>query len=164
MIAPNPRALTPRRVISELNRLGLTEWSLIKACGRADRCSVSACPFDPLIALRSADPSDRETRCPASKPDRERFFARMSPPMQALLPFGGLYETEWTRREAGRRRQASLSPEQRERQRALLAANRAAPFAPRTSTATKPSEAEAAPHPTEGPLPAKAGANGGEAA
>ncbi len=158
------RALSPRFVQGELARLRLAEWTLIRECSRSGSCSVNRCPLDPLIGLRITDPSDRETRCPMSRPDRERACSRLSPEMRALLPFGGLYASEFARREAGRRRQASLSPEQREQQQALLARHRAAPFRSRTSTATKPGETETASDPSEGSAPQKAGADGGVAA
>jgi len=115
MLADARKALSPGQVGSELKRLGLNEWAFIRECARADRCSVNLCPMDPLIALRSFDPGDRETKCLASKPDRERYVSRMSPDMRALLPFGGLLESEWNRRQVGRARFASLSPEERAR-------------------------------------------------
>ena len=112
------RSLRPAFVQAEFYRLGLTEWAFLRECSRADRCSVSRCPLDPLVELRTVDPLDREKRCPVSKPDRERFFSRLAPEMQALLPYGGLLESEWKRREANRRRLASMSAEQRARMRA----------------------------------------------
>jgi len=106
-------ALSPRIVASKLRRQGLDEWAFVRFCSRADRCSVNRCPLNPLIELRAGEPLDRETKCPTSKPDRERFVSRMTPEMRSLLPFGGLFESEWHRREAGRRRDASLTPEER---------------------------------------------------
>ncbi len=157
-------ALSPRFVQAELDRLDLTEWTFIRECSRANRCSVNLCPLDPLILLRTAHPGDRETRCPVSKPDRERAFSRLPPELRSLLPFGGLYGSEWARREAGRRRQASLSPEQREQQRALLAAHRATPFPARSSTATKSTEVGTASDPTQARTTANARSIGGETA
>ncbi len=138
--------LPPARVAVDLKRLRLNEWAFIRECSRADRCSVSVCPFDPLVESRTSDPRDRETKCPASKPDRERFFSRMDLEMQALLPFGGLLESEWNRREAGRRRQASLTPEQRAKQLATLESHRAPHFGAVTSSAKKSTEAETSPN------------------
>ncbi len=112
------RALSPRFVAAELRRSRLTEWAFIRECSRADRCSVSRCRLDPLVELRTVDPLDPEKRCPVSKPDRERFFSRLAPEMQVLLPYGGLLESEWKRRESNRRRLASMSAEQRARMRA----------------------------------------------
>ena len=157
-------ALPSARVAAELGRLGLNEWAFIRECSRADRCSVNVCPLDPLVALRTSDPLDRETRCPASKPDRERFFSRLKPEMQALLPFGGLLESEWNRREAGRRRQASLTPEQRAQQLATLESHRAPRFGAVTSTATKTTAVGSTPDTSEAGGTAKAGATGGDAA
>ena len=155
-------ALPTAFVQRELRRLHSNEWSCVRECSRAERCSVNRCPLDPLIALRTADPADRETKCPVSKGDRERAFSRLPTELRALLPFGGLYESEWARRETGRRRQASLSPEQREKQRALLAEHRAVPFGPRTSTATNPTTSVSAPDPSGEPSASKAGTTEGE--
>jgi len=130
-----PCAIEPRFVETELKRLHLNKWMFIRECCHAERCSVNICPLDPLIALRTADPYDPETRCTLSKGDRERAFSRLTPEMQALLPFGGLFESEFARREAGRRRQASLTPEQLEKQReALAAARRAQLLRPRITS------------------------------
>ncbi len=159
-----PRPLRPAFVQAELARLTLTEWAFIRECSRADRCGVNRCPLDPLVVLRTVDPLDPEKRCTVSKPDRERFFSRLTPQMQALLPYGGLFKAAWERREAGRRLQARLTPEQRERQAATLRAHRAAPFGAVTSTATKPTDLDATPDTSEAGGTAKAGANGGEAA
>ena len=128
MIAPRP--LRPAFVQASLARLGLDEWALIRECSRADRCSVNRCPLDPLVELRIVDLLDREKRCTVSKPDRERFVARMASETRALLPFAGLFESEWTRREAARRRFASMTPEARTRalagrERGLMALRRA---------------------------------------
>jgi hypothetical protein len=103
---------------AELSRLGLNEWAFVRECNRAERCSVNVCPMDPLIALRATDPLDLEVRCPVSKPDRERFYSRLPSEWRALLPFGGLLEGEWRRREAARHRLASMGPEQLARMRA----------------------------------------------
>ncbi len=130
----NGCALSPESVQAELGRLRLTEWASIRECSRAGRCGVNRCPLDPLIDLRSADPLDREQRCRVSRPDRERTFSRLSPELQTLLPFGGLYESEFRRREAARRRFAALSPQQR---RALLARGTAALKGARLSLGTK---------------------------
>ena len=158
------RALLPRFVSAELCRLRLTEWAFLRECSRADRCGVNRCPLDPRVGLRFADPSDREKRCPVSKPDRERFFSRLAPPMQALLPYGGLFKAEWERREAGRRLQARLTPEQREQQAATLRTHRAAPFGAVTSTATKTTAVGSTPDTSEAEGTAKAGATEGDAA
>jgi hypothetical protein len=120
----------PAQVSAELRRLGLTDWSLIRYCSRAERCNVNLCPLDPLIALRWFDPGDRETKCPMPKPARERYVAAMPADMRALLPFGGLLETEWNRRRAARARMAAMTDEERtqfaERARArVLALNQA---------------------------------------
>jgi hypothetical protein len=109
------KSLSPRHVSAELKLPGLNEWSFIRECSRAERCSVNVCPLDPLVALRTSDPLDRETRCPVSKPDRERFVSRMSSEMRALLPFAGLLESEWKRRAAARACFASMTEEQRAR-------------------------------------------------
>ena len=112
------RGLPALLVQAELARLGISDWAVIKGCARAERCSVNICPMDPLVALRATDPLDPGVRCPVSKPDRERFFSRLPSEWQALLPFGGLLEGEWRRREAARHRLASMSPEQLARMRA----------------------------------------------
>ncbi len=65
--------------------------------------------------------------------------------MRALLPLGGLLESEWNRREAGRRRQASLTPEQRAKQLATLESHRAPHFGAVTSSAKKTTEAGTGP-------------------
>jgi hypothetical protein len=163
MTAP-PCTLRPAFVQAELARLGLGEWAFIRECSRADRCSVNRCPLDPLVGLRFADPSDLEKRCTVSRPDRERFFSRLTPQMQALLPYGGLFKAEWERREAGRRLQARLTPEQREQQAATLRAHRAAPFGAVTSTATKTTAVGSTPDTSQARGTAKAGATGGDAA
>ena len=155
------RTLSPRFVQTELARLGVTEWPFIRECSRADRCSVNRCPLDPLIELRSVDPLDREKRCTVSKPDRERFFSRLSPEMQALLPFGGLYESEFRRREAARRRFASLSDQQRAD---LVAQGTAALEKARLSLGTKPTDLSSTPDTSKADSAPKARATGGEAA
>ncbi len=143
-----PTPIPPARVVAELGRLGLNEWAFIRECSRAEECNVNVCPLDPLIAFRGMDPLDRETRCPAYKPTRERYFSRMKPEMQALLPFGGLLEAEWNRRDAGRRRQAALTPEQRAKQIAKLAVlrARALQFGAATSSAQESTGAGAPPN------------------
>ena len=103
--------LPPALIHNELSRLGIDEWAIIRECSRAERCGVNVCPMDPLAALRATDPLDRERRCPVSKPDRERSFSRLPPERRALLPFGGLLESEWNHRQAARLRFASASPE-----------------------------------------------------
>ncbi len=108
-------ALSPRVVASKLKRQGLDEWTFVRFCSRADRCSVNRCPLNPLIELRATDTRDHEAKCPASKPDRERFVSRMTPEMRSMLPFGGLYESEFNRREARARALAAMSPETRAR-------------------------------------------------
>lgn len=159
--ATEARALRPGFVQAELARLGLTEWTLILECSRADRCSVNRCPLDPLIALRTEDPFDRETRCPVSKPDRQRFVARKkNPEMQALLPFGGLLESEWNRREAGRRRFASMTPEQREKARAASARGLAALRQARLIAASNPADPGAGSDPSRDDSGAKRPATG----
>lgn len=159
-----PRPLRPAFIQAELDRLGLSEWSFIRECSRTDRCSVNRCPLDPLIGLRSVDPLDREKRCRVSRPDRERFFSRLTAQMQALLPYGGLYKAEWERREAGRQIQARLTPEQREKQAATLRAHRAAPFGAATPTATKTTAVRPTPNTSQSVSTAKAVANGSAAA
>ena len=89
---------------------------------------------------------DRETRCPASKPDRERFFSRLKPEMQALLPFGGLLESEWNRREAARRRLASMSAEQRARMQAGREKGMAALKEARLKALSNPTEVGTSPN------------------
>ncbi len=159
------RALSPRFVADELRRSRLTEWAFLRECSRADRCSVNRCPLDPLVGLRSADPSDLEQRCTVSRPDRERFFSRLTPPMQALLPYGGLFKAEWQRREAGRRLQARLTPEQREQQATTLRAYLAARVSGRDLRASKPTDPDPVPATSAAAPVVKAGANrGGEAA
>ncbi len=138
-------SLSPRHVSADLRRLGLNEWALIRECSRAERCSVNICPLDPLVALRTSDPLDRETRCPVSKPDRERFVSRMTAEMRALLPFGGLLESEWNRREANRRRLASMSSEQRARMQAGRERGMAALRAARLERLSNPTEAVTGP-------------------
>ena len=152
------------RVAAELERLGLNEWSFIRECSRADRCSVNRCPLDPLVELRVTDPLHREKRCTVSKPDRERFFSRLAPEMQALLPYGGLFKPERDRREAGRRLQARLTPEQREKQAATLRAYRTARVLGRDLRASKPTALASAPDTSAGGSAAKAGTTGGEPA
>lgn len=112
------KRLPATTISTELHRLGLTEWDFIKECSRSDRCSVNVCPMDPLVMLREVNPRDRETRCPVSRPDRERFFSRLPPERQALLPYRGLLEKEWNRRKSAQRRLASMSPESLARMRA----------------------------------------------
>ncbi len=163
-MTPTALPLRPWLVQAELDRLRLTEWAFLRECSRAERCSVNRCPLDPLVELRSVDPLDREKRCTVSKPDRERFFSRLTPPMRALLPYGGLFKAEWERREAGRRLQARLTPEQREQQAATLRAHRAAPFGAVTSTAIKPIVLDSTPDTSEAGGTTKAGATGGDAA
>ena len=158
------RALSPRFVAAELRRSRLNEWAFIRECSRADRCSVSRCPLDPLVELRTVDPLDREKRCPVSKPDRERFFSRLTPEMQVLLPYGGLFKAEWERREAGRRLQARLTPEQREKQAATLRTYLAARSSGRDLRASRPTTLASAPDTSAGGSAAKAGATGGETA
>lgn len=159
-----PRPLRPAFVQAELARLGLNEWAFLRECSRADRCSVNRCPLDPLVELRTVDPLDREKRCPVSKPDRERFFSRLTPQMQALLPYGGLFKAEWERREAGRRLQARLTPEQRETQAATLRAYRTARSSGRDLRATEPTDLGSTPDTSPARETAKAGATGGEGA
>jgi hypothetical protein len=105
------RAPHPDDISVELGRIHLTSWKFIRTCPRADTCSVNRCPLDPLIEYRAVDPLDRERLCTVSKADRERCVSRMTPEMQALLPFGGLLETEWNRRDAAKRRYDAKSPE-----------------------------------------------------
>ncbi len=157
------RTPRPEFVQAQLARLGLNVWSFIQVCSRADRCSVNVCPLDPLVALRSVDPLDREKRCTVSKPDRERFFSRLRPDMQALLPFGGLLESEWNRREASRRL-ASMSPEQRARMQAGREKGMAALKEARLKALSKSTGVGSAPDTSGADGTAKAGANGGEAA
>ena len=136
----------PSRVAPEFARLGLNEWAFIRECSRAGRCSVNTCPLDPLVALRASDPLDRETRCPASKPDRERFFSRLKPEMQALLPFSGLLESEWNRRAAARTRFASMTEEQRARVQAGREKGMAALKEARLKALSNPTEAGTGPN------------------
>ena len=157
-------ALPPARVVAEFARLGPNEWVFVREGSRADRCSVNRCPLDPLVELRVADPLDREKRCTVSKPDRERFFSRLTPQMQALLPYGGLFKPERDRREAGRRLQARLTPEQREKQAATLRAYLTARVSGRDLRASRPTALASAPDTSAGGSAAKAGATGGEPA
>lgn len=128
----SPRTLSLAEIRSGLARLGLSEWAFVHKCSRADRCSANGCPLDPLIARRTFDPLDREPRCPMSRGDRERTFARLPPDMKPLLPFGGLFRSEWTRRETARKRWDGLTPEQqdaiRARARKALGARKQAVF------------------------------------
>ena len=88
-----------------------------RACPRFESCSVNACPFDPEIGVRAADPGDRETKCPLGKRTRRSLFAALPPAAQARLPYGGLFETEAKRRANLLRRLESMSPAERERMR-----------------------------------------------
>ena len=149
---------------AELSRLGLDEWAFVRECNRAERCSVNVCPMDPLVALRATDPVYPERRCPVSKPDRERFFSRLPCERQALLPFQGLLETEWKRRQAGRRRFASASPELLVKLQAGREKGRAALKAARLSIRTIPATSGATPIPSGEASSLKACITGGELA
>ena len=110
-----------------------------RASPRFDTCSVNLCPFDPEIGTRPADSGDRETKCPLGKRARRVLFSGLPDAAKARLPYGGLFEAEWKRAEARRRLNAALTPEQRERQRAILAAHA---FKPRTARAEAPPASE----------------------
>ena len=120
-----------------------------RACPRFETCSVNACPLDPEIGIRAADPGDRELRCPLGKRARRSLFASLPPAAQARLPFEGLYEAEFKRREAARRQAATLTPEARAK---LLERLRRTQFRPRTPRPETPSTTDAA----SGPLPRQA--------
>ena len=120
-----------------------------RACPRYDTCSVNACPLDPEIGIRASDPGDRELRCPLGKRARRSLFASLPPAAQAWLPFEGLYEAEFKRREAARRQAATLTPEARAK---LLERLRRTQFRPRTPRPETPSTTDAA----SGPLPRQA--------
>ena len=117
-----------------------------RACPRFETCSVNRCPFDPEIGIRAADPGDRELRCPSGKRARRSIFTSLPPAARARLPFEGLYEAEFKRREAARRQAATLTPEARAK---LLERLRRTQFRPRTPRTETPSTAGTA----SGPLP-----------
>ena len=158
------RGLPALLVQAELARLGISDWVVTKGCARAERCSVNVCPMDPLVVLRATDPLDPERRCPVSKSDRERFFSRLPSEWQALLPFQGLLETEWKRRQAGRRRFASASPELLVKLQAGREKGRAALKAARLSVRTIPATSGVAPIPSGEASSLKACITGGELA
>jgi hypothetical protein len=120
-----------------------------RACPRYETCSVNACPFDPEIKLRASDPGDRELRCPLGKKARRSIFSSLPPAARARLPFEGLHEAEFKRREAARRQAATLSPEARAK---MLERLRRTQFRPRTPRPETPSTTDAA----SGPLPRQA--------
>ena len=120
-----------------------------RACPRFETCSVNRCPFDPEIGIRASDPGDRELKCPLGKRARRSLFASLPPAAQTQLPFEGLYEAEFKRREAARRQAATLTPEARAK---MLERLRRTQFRPRTPRPETPSTAGAA----SGPLPRQA--------
>ncbi len=94
---------------------------------------------------------------------RRGLFAELPVEAQARFPFEGLYEAEWKRREAGRRSQAALTPEQRDRQLASLTASQVR-FRARTSSAGALPVSEPSDSPSTQRTPAKRGRNWGETA
>ena len=120
-----------------------------RACPRFETCSVNACPFDPEIGIRASDPGDRELKCPLGKRARRSVFASLPPAAQTRLPFEGLYEAEFKRREAARRQAATLTPEARAK---MLERLRRTQFRPRTPRTETPSTTDAA----SGPIPRQA--------
>lgn len=77
-------------------------------CNRFHTCSVNRCPLDPSNVSRVALPQDRESNRPISRPGRLRMFDRLPIELKSGHRFGGLYEEEWRRREAARRRYSGL--------------------------------------------------------
>ena len=120
-----------------------------RACFRFETCSANLCPFDPEIGIRASDPGDRELKCPLGKRARRSIFASLPPAAQTRLPFEGLYEAEFKRREAARRQAATLTPEARAK---MLERLRRTQFRPRTPRTETPSTTDAA----SGPLPRQA--------
>ena len=126
-----------------------------RACPRFETCAVNLCPLDPGIGLRASDPDDRELRCPLGKRARRSIFASLPPAARARLPFEGLYEAEFKRREAARRQAATLTPEARAK---MLERLRRTQFRPRIPRPETPSTTGAA----SGPLPRQATPKGAE--
>jgi len=156
--SPTPAIL---RVAAEIKRLGKSEWDWIGFCHRSNGCSVSRCPLDPLVELRSRRPDDAENGCPLSRATRERIFALLPVEMRALLPFGGLLEPEFNRRKSARARYAALPPERR----AELAARGAVALQKaRLSFRPDPTAPGSSDSPSGQPSPAQHGTNGGETA
>lgn len=156
---PSARGPTARSPGSRLEALVVVEP--YRACPRFQECNVNLCPFDPQVSLRTFDPGDRETKCPLGKKARRALFADLPAEAQARLPFEGLYEAEWKRREARRRQIAAMTPEQRERQRQMLQAHA---FRPRTTHAEALAPAGTPSDPTVSSTNAKARGDGGETA
>ncbi len=157
--SPSGPGPAPAAKASEVESRIVTEP--YRACPRFDTCSVNRCPFDPEIEIRTFDPGDRETKCGLGKKARRALFAALPPGAQARLPFEGLYEAEWKRREARRRQIAAMTPEQRERQRRTLQAHA---FRPRTTHAEALAPSGTPSDPTVGSAHAKARGDGGETA
>jgi hypothetical protein len=120
-----------------------------RACFRFETCSVNLCPLDPEIGIRASDPGDRELKCPLGKRARRSIFTSLPPAAKARLPFEGLHEAEFKRREAARRQAATLTPEARAK---MLERLRRTQFRPRTPRTETPSTTDAA----SGPLPRQA--------
>ena len=78
-----------------------------ESCPRFAGCSVNVCPLDPEIDKRSRLPD--EPLCTLAKTHRARIAAGFP----GLLPFGGLYRAEWTRRAAAQKRWAAMTADQK---------------------------------------------------
>ena len=92
---------------TDIEKLGLPE-----RCAHFDSCSANKCPLDPLINIRNADPSDPTCDMPKSR--RHNYWAQMLPKEQALLPFKGYFEGEYTRKQAWAARWNALSQKEKD--------------------------------------------------
>ena len=135
-----------------------------RACPRFDTCSVNRCPFDPSIRLRTADPVDREAKCPLSKRVRRKLFVGLPAAAQVRLPFSGFYEREFRRSAAAKARLSVLTPVQRARSLGGREKGLAAIKTARLSSTTSAQEPETASDPSDEPNPSGHHETGGETA
>ena len=89
----------------------LDDEDLPQSCVHFDFCSANLCPLDPFISKRSSGPGD--PKCDMPKGRRHSYWLKMTPEQQALLPYQGYSEGEFTRKQAHDAKWAAMSKEEK---------------------------------------------------